>query len=292
MRIVLNALLLMISCWAVAQQPVTSAMWSANQQVMNPAMGLQDSSLLVGVNARRQWMGFQGAPQRAQVFFQQSFNRIGAGVQAQSETFGAVSLSSVALNGAYRLPLSGSVLSVGLRLSGQRVAQQFSGLNLNDAGDPRFSQNSEPAMFFNAGIGFHWRGERWMIYGMLPELNSRRPADFFGPSYQQSDFLQKQAPAAIGAEYRIGKPERLACVLMTGVIREYASSSDGVFSVELAFRQRVSAGFQYRHTHSQSGWVGLRVLKNLDLGFAYEGTRAGHSAIGTSELRILYHLRK
>ncbi|MEL7021596.1 MAG: PorP/SprF family type IX secretion system membrane protein, partial [Bacteroidota bacterium] len=162
----------LIATTIMAQQDAMFTKYMFNQLTYNPAYAGESDFLNIGVIHRSQWVGFEGAP------VSQSFTahtplkneRVGVGLSVMNDLIGPSRVTNANLSYAYRIPIGGVELSIGVQGGLYNYWSNYSELSLADvSADQAFSRNvnlTHP----NFGGGIYLSGKYFYIGASVPHL--------------------------------------------------------------------------------------------------------------------------
>lgn len=119
-----------------AQQDPQYSLYQFNQLVINPAYAGARDAIAVVMDARKQWVGFDGAPTTIGVSIHSPLlnQKLGGGLNLMSDQIGAKSITAAYGSFAYILKLSNRTkLSFGIRAGYLNYKFDFSKVNYKDA---------------------------------------------------------------------------------------------------------------------------------------------------------------
>jgi len=152
-----------------------AAQYFLDPYLANPAMAGIDTGLHVNLAYRRQWSGFDGAPEtKAMTANYQLFKRVGIGMNIFNDKAGLLNNTKVAFTYAYHLPLSlegTSALHFGL--SGAFIARRLDTKSVNgDPTDPDINAFNRRDNYFEADFGLAYTHKGLTLQASLPNLVS------------------------------------------------------------------------------------------------------------------------
>jgi type IX secretion system PorP/SprF family membrane protein len=276
---------------AFAQQPLTSAMWERNQQWMNPAFTGRDSSSVVALNFRQQWLGFEAAPAMATAWGDGSFGRLGVGVLFQEERMGVWRRDAIGIQAAYHLPLGSGTFSAGMRASIEMISEPLTSLALVDGDDPEFTRGNENFWYINPGVGLSWSSERLKIFASAPRMMHTTASPAAEQWSAESELRLSAMPLSIGVGAVMIRKETVQWHVLAVALRELESNFYPLVATHAEFSGKMRLGLQYRHGRSAGAWVGLRIFRDLEMALAYESALTGVASPHTGEIQLRYTLK-
>ncbi len=166
-----------------------------NGLLINPAYTGTREVLSGFLSYRMQWMGTSGSPLLQSVSFHSPMknDKVALGMMAQFMKYGATKSTSIYGSYAYHIKLKKGKISFGLKAGADLSNTDYTGLLLNDPGDPVFSANEKSLMLPNFGSGIYYFSDRLFAGLAIPAfLNYRRTSNGSAVpyhSFSQYDFL-------------------------------------------------------------------------------------------------------
>lgn len=166
-----------------------------NGIVINPAYTGTREVLSGFLSYRMQWMGTNGSPLLQSISFHSPMknDKVALGMMAQFMKYGATKSTSIFGSYAYHIKLKKGKLSFGLKAGVDLSNTDYTGLLLNDPGDPVFESNEKSLVLPNAGAGVYYFSDRFFAGLAIPSfLNYRRTGNGSAlpyHSFSQYDFL-------------------------------------------------------------------------------------------------------
>ncbi|TFG43410.1 MAG: type IX secretion system membrane protein PorP/SprF, partial [Bacteroidia bacterium] len=166
-----------------------------NGLVINPAYTGTREVLSCFLSYRIQWMGTSGSPFLQSISFHSPMknDKVALGMMAQFMKYGATKSTSLFGSYAYHIKLKKGKVSFGLKAGVDLSNTDYTGLLLNDPGDPVFESNEKSLVLPNAGAGVYYFSDRFFAGLAIPSfLNYRRTSSGSAVpyhSFSQYDFL-------------------------------------------------------------------------------------------------------
>jgi type IX secretion system PorP/SprF family membrane protein len=122
------------------------------------------------------WIGIKGAPviQSLSLSAPMKNDKVGLGIVAQFMQLGLTKSSSIYADYAYYIKLKTGTLSLGLKVGADRSNTDYTGILLNNSGDPVFSSNDKPYLLPNAGAGVYYFNDKLFAGISIPTFLSYR----------------------------------------------------------------------------------------------------------------------
>jgi type IX secretion system PorP/SprF family membrane protein len=166
-----------------------------NGLLINPAYTGTREVLSGFLSYRMQWMGTSGSPLLQSISFHSPMknDKVALGMMAQFMKYGATKSTSIYGSYAYHIKLKKGKISFGLKAGADLSNTDYTGLLLNDPGDPVFSSNEKSLVLPNVGSGIYYFSDRLFAGLAIPAfLNYRRTSNGSTVpyhSFSQYDFL-------------------------------------------------------------------------------------------------------
>ncbi|MCX6259958.1 MAG: type IX secretion system membrane protein PorP/SprF [Bacteroidia bacterium] len=201
---IFSALFLFIFSLASGQVPDSSrinlgfpvySQYLQNGLLINPAYTGTREVLSGFLSYRMQWMGTSGSPLLQSVSFHSPMknDKVALGMMAQFMKYGATKSTSIYGSYAYHIKLKKGKISFGLKAGVDLSNTDYTGLLLNDPGDPVFESNEKSLVLPNVGSGVYYFSDRFFAGLAIPSfLNYRRTSSGSTipyHSFSQYDFL-------------------------------------------------------------------------------------------------------
>jgi type IX secretion system PorP/SprF family membrane protein len=158
-----------------------------NGLVINPAYTGTREVLSGFLSYRMQWMGTSGSPLLQSVSFHSPMknDKVALGMMAQFMRYGATKSTSIYGSYAYHIKLKKGKVSFGLKAGADLSNTDYTGLLLNDPGDPVFESNEKSLLLPNFGTGVYYFSDRFFAGLAIPSfLNYRRTSSMTSFSLQ------------------------------------------------------------------------------------------------------------
>src|SRR5690554_3967965 len=163
--------LLLLGGSVFAQQDPQYTQYMYNMNVVNPAYaGSKESLSLTGLY-RKQWSGFEGAPETFTLAVHSPVGeKVGLGLSAIKDELGPVKETNVYADFSYTLDLSASLkLALGVKAGVTFHDVGLTGLELIHPGDPFFSENIDNT-YPNVGAGAFLYADNFYVGLSAPNL--------------------------------------------------------------------------------------------------------------------------
>jgi len=275
--------LLLLGGSVFAQQDPQYTQYMYNMNVVNPAYaGSKESLSLTGLY-RKQWSGFEGAPETFTLAVHSPVGeKVGLGLSAIKDELGPVKETNVYADFSYTLDLSASLkLALGVKAGVTFHDVGLTGLELIHSGDPFFSENIDNT-YPNVGAGAFLYADNFYVGLSAPNLIKSVHLDENGLKYG-SEELHYFATA--GYIFDINDNFKLKPSVMVKSSFDAPVSFDA--NLNALFFERFEIGGSYRLDDSFSGVVGFQISPMLRVGYAYDHITSDLSAITSASHEVI-----
>jgi type IX secretion system PorP/SprF family membrane protein len=264
----LIVLLVSILCadFASAQQDPQYTQYMYNMNVVNPAYAGSKEVLSITALYRKQWSGFEGAPETITFSAHSPISdKVGLGLSAIKDELGPVSETNVYADFSYTLQVSESLkLALGLKAGATFHDVGLIDLELQDPNDPFFSQDINNT-YPNVGAGAFFYGDKFYIGLSVPNFLNSVHLDENGIKYGNET---NHYFATAGYVFNVSENMKLKPSVMVKSAFDAPMSIDG--NLNALFYEKFEIGASYRLDDSFSGLVGFQVTPNIRIGYAYD----------------------
>jgi len=274
--------------FATAQQDPQYTQYMYNQNVVNPAYAGLKEGLALNLLYRNQWTALDGAPETF------TFNahspigeKTGLGISLIKDELGPVKETNAYVDFSYTIPVSTNYqLAFGLKAGATFHDIGLSDLELQDSGDPFFSQNVSQTTP-NIGAGVFLYSDNFYFGASVPNLLNSLHLDENG-----LQFGSETNHYFVTSGYVFQTTENLK--LKPSVLVKSAFDAPTSFDVNLnaLFLEKFELGVSYRLEDSFSGIVGFQATPELRIGYAYDAvvSEINNVAPSSHEIILTYNI--
>jgi type IX secretion system PorP/SprF family membrane protein len=259
---------LLLALGMQAQQDPACSLYLFNKLVLNPAYAGSTGELSLRMSSRWQWVGVRNAP-RTQAFslhLPTPGGRHGFGLNQWSDRLGHTSSQRFHLAYAYRIPMAGGHLALGmdlgmsnLRLNGQDIA-------FFEEADPFFGAFTASINHFVAGAGAYFQNDRFYAGISSPDFLPHR-LDGLYPG-QGTGRVPTSVYGMVGGALPLGESVKLRPSAMLRVTTRLPLG--GELGLAAMFRDRILAGMAWRPGNSLVFLMQAYFLPRVQVGYAYD----------------------
>lgn len=274
-----------------SQQETTFSQYMFNRAAYNPASVGPSSCLQLNAQYRHQWTSFPGAPRTFGVNGHIGVPKLrsGFGAFVHTDVLGAFRNGGLGLAYAFRIPVAGGSLALGLQAAMQIYGVDPDRIRYADADDPLFLAGHKTAVLpdFGAGVFYHNR----RAYAGFSVL---RLAEFPMPVYYQALGTALRRHFFFTGGYDVFLNENVT--LTPSTLVKFAAHAPFQFDLNanVMLYRMFWVGTGYRFRDAMIFNVGVFLLeRSLRIGYSFDLTvaRLGvRNTLGTHEVTVGYRL--
>lgn len=266
-----------------AQQDPQYTQYMYNMNVVNPAYAGSKESLSITGLYRKQWSGLSGAPETFTLSAHSPVGeKVGLGLSAVKDELGPVKETNVYADFSYTLDLSQSLkLALGVKAGASFHEVGLIDLNLQDPGDPFFSQNIDKT-HPNVGAGAFLYSDKFYVGLSMPNMIKSVHLDENGLKYGSEEMHYF---GTAGYVFDINDNFKLKPSVMVKSSFNAPVSFDA--NLNALFFERFELGASYRIDDSFSGIVGFQLTPNMRVGYAYDHITSDLKGLGDASHEVI-----
>ena len=269
-KITIIALLLLVVTSICAQQEPSFAHYWAMEPSFNPAaVGKQPKLNVTGAYAMT-LTGFENAPKTMNFAADMPFYLMrryhGVGVQLVNDQIGLFSHQRLLAQYAFKQPLLGGILSIGIQ--GGILSEKFrgSGLDLENTDDPAFSKSDVNGVAIDLSAGLYYTHRQW--YAGVSVLHATAPSIELG----DRSILDVSRAYYLTAGYNIQLPNPLLSIHPSVLAHTDGTSHRVNVTTRLKYtheKKMMYAGVGYSPSNSVTALIG-GFFHGITIGYSYE----------------------
>lgn len=271
MRRKIGYILILFQTIAWGQQDNLYTQFMYNPSSLNPGYTGSREVTTVFVQAKEQWVGFEGAPSTANLNIQhfRAKSKIGLGLDVNSDVLGPYDEKAISVNTSYQLQLSNDqFLGMGLQATLSSVNLDFSLLELYDSNDPFYESNLQNRINPNIGLGFYYYNTKSFLGLSAPRLfntNNYEPlsSERFKITFENIHFY-----AMAGHVFQLTNSLRFKPSVLLRYIKSQPLLAN--YSATFNWKEKISFGAAFTKDVSISSIVGFQLLDHLFIGYSYD----------------------
>jgi len=273
---------------AEAQQDPQYTQYMYNMNVVNPAYAGLKEGLALNLLYRNQWSSLDGSPETFTLAAHSPIGeKTGLGLSIIRDELGPVRETNAYADFSYNLQISNKFqLSLGLKAGATFHEVGLTGLDLQDPGDPFFSQNIN-STYPNIGTGAFLYSDNFYVGVSVPNLLNSVHLEENGLK-----FGSETNHYFVTSGYVFEATENLK--LKPSVLVKSAFDAPTSFDVNMnaLFLEKFELGVSYRLDDSFSGLVGFQATPDFRIGYAYDAVTSeiNNVAPASHEIILTYNI--
>jgi type IX secretion system PorP/SprF family membrane protein len=286
-------LVLLVFSESYAQQDPQYSMYMFNPLSSNPAYAGSRDALSITFLGRKQWVGFDGAPETGSITLHSPLKNenIALGLSVNYDKIGPTKSNMFYVDVAYRFQVSPtSKLSFGLKGGVDMYSANFSGLIVNDPTDILYTTPINNQIMPNAGFGVYWYSLESYVGLTAPRLieNELRNATLVSsgrPAIQNRHYF-----LMAGHTFRLSSTIDLIPSFVVKAVQDAPLSID--INANVMFYETFWIGLGYRVGDAAIANIMYHFTSKFRAGYAYDFTLSelGKYTSGSHEIMLNYDL--
>ncbi|EDP72185.1 hypothetical protein FBALC1_13827 [Flavobacteriales bacterium ALC-1] len=266
MKINIYIILLLSSVALYAQQEPHYTQYMYNMNIINPGYVIDESGIIeVGSLYRSQWVGIDGAPKTGNIFANIPLNdKIEISLNfLNDEIGGAIKQTENMFNidVAYKIKLKeGLKMSFGVKTGFDHLSTNVFESNVND---DTFFQNTTKTVL-NIGAGVFLYSKKYYVGLSAPNLLPNQI------DTNNDVFYQNQLHLFLMGGYVFDVADNIKLKPSTVVKQSFGSPLSFDLSLNALYQEKFELGVSYRYQDAITAMMGVEVLPDLRLGYAYD----------------------
>ena len=272
------------------QQDPHYTQYMYNMNLINPAYAGSNESLSIGILARTQWVGLEGAPKTATLTAHTPVGKnVGLGLSVMVDEIGPVKETNLYTDISYTLQTS-DVGKLAFGIKGGLTMQNLGFATLTTvAPDVNFTDNLNKN-YPNIGIGVFYYTDKFYAGASIPNMiesnHFKKQGGIISKASEKMHYF-----ITSGYVLKLSESFKFKPSFLTKVAVGTPISLD--LSTNFLYNNKLELGVSYRINDSFSGLVNFAVNNNLRIGYAYDYTTSnlGEYNSGTHEVVLLYDFK-
>lgn len=288
-------LLLLLVKTGKAQQDPMYTQYMHNQLTINPAYAGSSGMLSAMLLARKQWVGFDNAPESRVVSVNMPLSgyRFGVGASYINDVLGPVKQNSFYADFTYHLPINENAkLGMGLKAGFDMMQIDLNGMKtIDERPDPSFKNDYEDNFIPNFGIGLYYYTPRFYVGLSVPRLLENKYDDDDTEKTTSLGYREKHYFLTAGALFDLGYRLKLKPTMLAKVVKDAPASID--VSASLIINDIFWVGAGYRINDSFNFLLHYQLTQQLRVGYAFDLSNSDirHYNNGTHEIMVAFDFR-
>lgn len=267
----LALLLAVIGTGLQAQQDPMVSQYPFSGHFVNPGYAGSHPYANLTLIARRQWVGFEGAPFTSYLSFDMPVEKmnIGFGGLLSNDQVGVTNRTEIAGTFAYHLKVGEHArLSLGLRAGVTYYRARLTDLLIWDENDAVFANDINGKALPNAGAGIYFYTKRFYAGISIPAVLSYKPGSAISISSASSPYLERHYYFMSGVAIPVGENIDIKPAVLLKYVPDAPLQAD--FNLSVYFCKMIWVGASWRTGDGILGMVEYQATKNLRVGYAYD----------------------
>ncbi len=289
--IYISVFLYFICLISFSQQVPQYTQYIHNYFALNPALAGFNSCLNVKMGYRKQWVGFDGAPETtfATISTELTHRKLktlrtkhGIGAYIENDDTGPLSRSTIYLAYAYHFPVGRNVTaSIGVFGGIMQMGVDATKLNLHDPNDPIIYGTGKAFLVPDFSPGLFLNHDDWFVGYSIRQIFLNKWQKVIGSSNSRNRFHH----------YVVGgkrfKTDAFN-IVPSGLIKFVGFSNPSIdLNLTLEFSKMFDIGISWRNTDAITGMMNLKFLKFFSLGYAFDMTTSNLKVVSSNTHEII-----
>ncbi len=275
MKRTLTFVFVLISFAAIAQFNPLQTQYMNNPMTINPANAGEIGYMSATLSARKQWLGFNGAPETFVFTIHSPVKNLhhNIGLIAAQDNLAVIHRSEVSLSYAYRIITPRVSFAAGIAPGAELFRNNWSEIVTNAQGDAAFSANDQYTRF-TIGYGVSMNSEHF-FFGISNRTVMGEPG---GISDQ---------PIQVFTGVRFGDVQKARFTIST--LGRVMTKGYHQFDVNAncMLRDRIGFGVGYRHKDAMVAMANVRVNDQCSVGYSYDFSTSNLRSYSSGSHEIL-----
>lgn len=282
---------LLLTGWVYGQQDPHYTQYMYNQNILNPAYAGSRSDLSIGILARTQWVGLDGAPdtQTLNIHSAALGNGLGIGLSVIHDQIGPAEESNLMLDLSYTLQVSASAnLAFGVKGSYNNLS--IGHVNPLETGDIVFDTPIDE-WYPNVGVGAYYYTDRFYAGLSAPNLLESFSYELSSTGKKVNDISDTMHFfGTLGYVFDLSDNLKLKPSAMVNMVSGSPIELD--LNASLFINDMFEVGLSWREGDSIDALIGIQASPAIRIGYAYDHTLTplGDFNTGSHEVMLLFDL--
>lgn len=287
-----------IICWGigVAAYPQLQPMldqYLLNGLAINPAYAGSQEALNIGLYARNQWVGFEGAPSNVTFTLHTPIRdkRVNLGLLVMNDKIGSRTETGFLINYAYRIEMGAGKLSFGLAAGPTMLSTDKTKLHSVDQGDELLMNPGVRALMPEFSFGLYYYSQKFFTGLSMPLFLMHPFAETTGKYRISIDPLAMNYLFTAGYVFTLSDNFELLPSLLFKT--NPANSTQLDLNCNVIFREKVWFGTSLRTTRNMTLLLQYQVNRQFRIAYSYgyEFSELSNYQKGSHEVMLIYNFR-
>lgn len=290
LKFVLGLLVMVAAGKAQAQQNLTYNHYFINPFLYNPSFIAQSGYSELHLNYRKQWAGFEGAPQTATMNLQLPLSyKTGFAVTGFQDEAGLIKTTTGLVSFSYQVFLGKRIADrhkIGFGISAGYTNSRISDEESYDFQDPVLGNRTSS---LDGQFGMHYQYNRFKLAFAIPRLFQNNVAAEASFTHQGITQI-KNTLSSISYEFQLSPLVSLEPIFTYRTSLDLEPQYEALASLKLSKIGWIGAA--YRQDYGLFAFLGLDLKEKLKVGYAYEFAAAQSDKIGygSHEVQLVVRL--
>lgn len=291
-RIIISGISVLLAVTLKAQQEPQYTQYMYNQSLINPAYTGSEGFASVYGLYRAQWVGIDGAPQTANISYQQPFSRknFAVGINFLNDRIGPVNNNYVNADFAYTLVFRNKTkLALGLKAGLEIMNIDYTRLSQYNPNDPLFQNNLVNQLAPNFGTGLFYHSKKGYLGLSVPMLLESK---FYNGVTVSSAIRRQNLYLTAGRVFDLNQVMKFKPAMVVKLTNGAPLQVD--LTANFLYNNKIVFGAAYRHSAAISALFGVYLSNRtfLGYGFDYETTNLANYNNGSHEIFLKFDFYK
>lgn len=287
-RIIISGICVLLAVSLKAQQEPQYTQYMYNQSLINPAYTGSEGFASVYGLYRAQWVGIDGAPQTANISYQQPFSRknFAVGINFLNDRIGPVNNNYVNADFAYTLVFRNKTkLALGLKAGLEIMNIDYTRLSQYNPNDPLFQNNLVNQLAPNFGTGLFYHSKKGYLGLSVPMLLESK---FYNGVTVSSAIRRQNLYLTAGRVFDLNQVMKFKPAMVVKLTNGAPLQVD--LTANFLYNNKIVFGAAYRHSAAISALFGVYLSNRtfLGYGFDYETTKLANYNNGSHEIFLKF----
>ncbi len=277
---------------AIAQQNLIYNHYFINPFLYNPSIIAPSGYSEVYLNYRKQWAGFEGAPQTATVNLQLPLSyKSGLAITGYQDEAGVIKTTTGLVSFSYQIYLGKRILDlhkIGFGISAGYTSTRIDSDDPNDIVDPVLGNRTSS---LDGQFGMHYQYNNFRLGFSIPRLFENYVAS--ENSFNAKGISQiRNTSSFIAYDFKVSPTVSFEPIV---TYRTFENLDDQIEALaSLKFNNIGWIGGAWRQDYGAFAFLGLNVKDKLKVGYAYEFAtdQSDRIGYGTHEVQIVFRIGK
>jgi type IX secretion system PorP/SprF family membrane protein len=261
-----------------------------NGLAINPAYAGSMEALSIELCARKQWVGFEGAPRTLTLSMHSPLRnkKVNLGIIVMSDKYGSNQETGFLLNYAYRMKLGRGKLSLGLAAGGSVLTSDVDAIRFIDPGDLMLQEVARSSFLPEFSVGGYYRSDHYYI-GLSMPLFLTHSFDQGNGKYNLGLSMAAANYLLVGG-YLFSLSEGFELLPSVLIRSNPANNTQLDLNITAIYREKIWLGATIRTNGNLTTILQIRVNPQFRIGYSYgyEISDLSNYQQGSHEVILVY----